>query len=445
MLPLAVLMKERGHTVSGSDRSYDQGKTPEKFKALQNIGINIFPQDGSGITEKIDQLVVSSAIENSIPDVRVAIEKNIPIIKRGALLAECFNQALTGIAVAGTSGKSTVTGMIGTILLETRENPTIVNGGDIRNLQSRFSGVHVGRDDIFVAEMDESDGSIAHYKPTISVLNNIALDHKSLKELEKLFGDYLSCTENAIVVNGDHRLVMDLVKKVKPTAKIITYGLTSGTNIHGTELKPLQDGISFIVESDQEACPVRLMVPGAHNVSNALAALSVAVELNLDLKESCAALEKFQGIHRRLETVGTRGGITVIDDFGHNPDKIAATLSTLKAFDGRLIVMFQPHGFGPLRLMGKEMVDVFAQYLSKDDILLMPEAYYAGGTVDRSVTALHLIEDLCGKGIDAFWFESREEIPEFIQSKAQKGDRIIIMGARDDTLHTFAQDILKLF
>ena len=167
--------------------------------------------------------------------------------------------------------------------------------------------------------------------------------------------------------------------------------------------------------------------------------------MGIDMPQAISALEKFQGIHRRLETIGTKNGITVIDDFGHNPDKIAATLSTLKAFDGRLIVMFQPHGFGPLKLMGKEMVEVFERYLSHEDILLMPEAYYAGGTVDRSVTAQHLINDLKEKNIHAHWFEKRDQIPAFIQANAKKGDRVVIMGARDDTLHTFAQDILKLF
>ncbi len=445
MLPLAVLMHERGHKVYGSDRSRDQGKTPEKFKSLEELGIQLFPQDGSGVTENISRLVVSSAIEPTIPDVQEALFKGITIIKRGALLAECFNQAKISIAIAGTSGKSTVTGMVGTILLEMGLNPTIVNGGEIRNLESRFSGVHVGNSNLFVAEMDESDGSIAYYKPTIGILNNIAHDHKSMEELEQLFGTYLQRTKNYVVVNQDFQNISNLLNKSQPKAKTLTYGILRDAQIQAKALKALQDGISFLIESDKSSYPIHLKVPGAHNVSNGLAALCVAKLLKLDLVKSCAALEKFQGIHRRLETIGTKNGITVIDDFGHNPDKIAATLSTLKAFDGRLIVMFQPHGFGPLKLMGKEMVEVFTRYLSHEDILLMPEAYYAGGTVDRSVTAQHLINDLKEKNIDAHWFEKRDQIPAFIQANAKKGDRVVIMGARDDTLHTFAQDILKLF
>ena len=444
MLPLAVLMHERGHKVYGSDRSRDQGKTPEKFKSLEELGIHLFPQDGSGVTENISRLVVSSAIEPTIIDVQEALFKGITIIKRGALLAECFNQAEGRIAIAGTSGKSTVTGMISTMLEGLNLDPTFVNGGNIRNLKTTFPGVRKGSNGLFVAEMDESDGSIADYNPTIAVLNNIALDHKTMEELETLFGDYLQRTTKSVIVNADHARVMDLVSKVRPKAKIIKFGIDQG-DVRASNIIPQADGISFSLNQGTKSYAVKLKVPGIHNIHNALGCLAAAYAMGIDMPQAISALEKFQGIHRRLETIGTKNGITVIDDFGHNPDKIAATLSTLKAFDGRLIVMFQPHGFGPLKLMGKEMVEVFERYLSHEDILLMPEAYYAGGTVDRSVTAQHLINDLKEKNIHAHWFEKRDQIPAFIQANAKKGDRVVIMGARDDTLHTFAQDILKLF
>ncbi len=449
MMPLAVLLKKRGMDVVGSDRSYDQGKTPEKFQALQDLGITLYPQDGTGVSADVSRLVVSTAVEPTIPDVKAAMDAGVEIVKRGALLAELFNAATIRIAVAGTSGKSTVTGMIGTVLTGGGADPTIVNGGEIRNLRisdtDKFSNIRKGRADLFVAEMDESDGSIAHYMPSIAVLNNIALDHMSMEELEQYFGDYLSKAEDTVVINFDQPRVKALCES-RASVKVISYSLVEPqANLYAHDLNPSVDGILFVVTYQGKDYPARLNVLGRHNVENALAALGAGLAYGVDLPKMIEALGEFKGIHRRMEFIGTKNGVTVYDDFGHNPDKISASLQSLKAFDGRLIVMFQPHGFGPLRLMRKELVAAFADHLSADDILIMPEVYYAGGTVNRSVTACHLIGDLQGQGIDAHWFEARAEIPSFIQDNACKGDRIVIMGARDDTLHTFAREILNYF
>ena len=449
MMPLAVLLKKSGHNVVGSDRSYDQGKTPDKFRALQDIGIEILPQDGSAVTSDVDVLVVSTAIEETIPDVKRAKALSISILTRGQVLAECFNAAEHKIAIAGTSGKSTVTGMVATMFAEMGEDPTVVNGGEIRNFQSdatdKFSGIRTGRDDLFVAEMDESDGSIAHYNPSIALLNNIALDHKTMQELEKLFGDYLGRARTAVIVNYDDPRVKILCE-INARSRIISYGIDDDfANLVALDLVPSAYGISFSFQAYGKAYPVTLNVPGRHNVENALAALAVSFAMGLDTNKAIAGIEAFKGIHRRMEYIGTENGISVIDDFAHNPDKISASLQTLKSFDGRLIVMFQPHGFRPLRLMRQEMADVFKTYLGVDDILLMPEAYYAGGTTDRSVTARHLIDDLKACDVQAHWFATRDEIPSFIKNNAKEGDRIVIMGARDDTLHTFSHDVLGLF
>lgn len=449
MMPLAVLLKKRGLDVCGSDRSYDQGKTPDKFKALQDIGIILYPQNAVGITDKVGRLVVSSAIEPNIPDVKAAIEQDIEIIKRGTLLAELFNASKTKIAIAGTSGKSTVTGMIGTILVELGFDPTIVNGGEIRNLrqnkEDKFSNIRSGQSDIFIAEMDESDGSIAHYDPSIAVINNIALDHMSMEELESLFGDYIARTQGKIVANMDQPRVKALCD-ARANVAITGYSLRDDrADLYAYNLSPHIQGMNFDLMYSGASLPVSLNVLGKHNVENALAALGTCVAMELSLEGAIAALSKFNGIHRRMELVGTsQSGVTVYDDFGHNPDKISASLQSLKAFDGRLIVMFQPHGFGPLRLMRRELVAAFANHMGADDILIMPEVYYAGGTVDRSVTAHHLIEDLQKDGVQAHWFKTRDQIPTFLKDVVRTGDRIVIMGARDDTLHLFAHDIIAM-
>lgn len=426
MMPLAIILAKQGAKIIGSDRAYDRGDSAEKFKTLQSFGIEMVAQDGKHVAG--DALVVSSAIEDSIPDVAAAKAQSIRIMKRAELLAELFNAHETGIAVGGTSGKSTVTGMIATMLAGAGLDPTVMNGGVIRNFDAP-GNMRVGGGKFFVTETDESDGTVEFFRPAISVLTNITLDHKSFDDLEKLFGDFIAHARQAVVLNmGDERA---LRLAARARAPVIFYGMKLVKNI-----AYFQDGISF--EFDGHL--VRMKTPGEHNVLNALAALSTAKVIGLDMRAAISALEKFEGIKRRMEIVGTKNGITVIDDFGHNPDKIAAGLKTLKQFPGRLIVMFQPHGFGPLKLMGREIAETFKSYLGKDDLLMMPEAYYAGGTADRSVTAKHVVEWAGGR---ARCFEKRAEILPTILLAVKTGDRVVIMGARDDTLGDFAREILE--
>ena len=156
-----------------------------------------------------------------------------------------------------------------------------------------------------------------------------------------------------------------------------------------------------------------------------------------------ASSPRFAGTKRRLEVVGTAGGVTVIDDFAHNPDKITATLATLHTFPGRLLVMFQPHGFGPLKLMRDEFISCFAEKLAGDDVLIMPDPVYFGGTVDRAVTSEHIVAGVRARGIEAMAFAEREACGDKLIELAEAGDRIVIMGARDDTLSTFAASLLE--
>lgn len=454
MAPLAAIMAARGHIICGSDRGYDQGQSPDKFKKLQDAGIKLFPQDGSGITPDIDALIVSSAIEDTIPDVNAAKQQHVQIKKRAELLAELFNGYERGISIAGTSGKSTVTGMVAVMLSELGLDPTVMNGGVIRNFEKHpqvgqiLPSMRSGASDIFVTETDESDGSIELYEPAIAALNNVALDHKPILELTALFGDFIARARQAVVLNFDDAVLRQLAGEAQ--VPVYSYALNNpDAQLRARDIKYLQAGVHFKVECDGQnhiqSHNVHLHVPGGHNVANALAALSIARALDIDLDKAISALEKFTGIARRLSVIGERVGIMVIDDFAHNPDKIAASLKTLKEFDGRLLVMFQPHGFGPLKLMGREIVESFARYLTKGDQLLMPEVYYAGGTAERSVTAEHVIAWAKEEGINAHCFDERADIIPYLKKHAKKGDRIVVMGARDDTLTDFAHEILDLF
>jgi UDP-N-acetylmuramate--alanine ligase len=450
MLPLAMIVKAGGNPVSGSDRALDQGRTPEKFDFLRDAGVTLFAQDGSGVTDPQAIVVTSTAVEDTIPDVKAAKAVGAKLMIRAELLAQLFNAAPQSVGVAGTSGKSTTTGMIGWVLSATGRDPTVMNGAVMKNFvsdQAPFASALVGNSGIFVSEVDESDGSIARYTPHVAVLNNISLDHKTMDELRALFGDFLAKSKVAVLNLDDAETA--LLAKTVPAEKAITYSLSDPkAALFASSLIPRVDGISFVLREtylngDAHTCQVDLNVPGRHNVSNALAAIAAVRALNVPLLEAVEAIDRFSGVRRRLETVGTANGITVIDDFGHNPDKIAATLNTLHDFPGRLLVMFQPHGYGPLAKMKNEFVDGFATHLYADDMLVMPEPVYFGGTVDRSVTSADIAEGIRAKGRTAQALPDRRACGVELLGVAKPGDRIVVMGARDDTLSTFAAELLE--
>ena len=441
MLPLAMIVQARGGRIEGSDRSRDQGRTPEKFAWLEAHGVTLHPQDGSGVTRADQTVVATGAIEDTVPDIGAAKRAGARIVTRPELLSQLFNAAPVSIGVAGTSGKSTITGMIAWILHQTGREPTVMNGAVMKNFADAdhpFASALIGGPDLFVSEVDESDGSIARYDPTVAVVSNISLDHKSMEELRDLFGGFTGRATKA-VLNLDN-LETQALAQTLPADKVITFALgEESATLNAHDLEPLPTGMRFaLTELGGAPLPVVLNVPGAHNVANALAALGAVRAIGVPLVDAVAALETFAGIRRRMEVVGTANDITVIDDFAHNPDKIAATLKTLHAFDGRLLILFQPHGFGPLRLMQAEFIDGFAGLMREDDVLLMPEPVYFGGTTDRSVGSEDIASGVRAAGRNAEALATREACGDRLIELARPGDRIIVMGARDDTLSVFA-------
>ena len=444
MLPLAMIVKARGAHVEGSDRALDQGRTGAKFDYLKSLGIALHAQDGSGVARPSQILVASAAVEDTVPDVVAAKEAGAARLSRAELLAQLFNESACPIGVAGTSGKSTTTGMIGWILHHAGKSPTVMNGAVMKNFvapDALFASALVGDGEAFVSEVDESDGSIAMFRPKVAVLNNIALDHKSMDELRALFGGFIGHAETA-VLNLDNDETARLAAK-RDGGKI-TYSLQDkNAELVAENIRPQPFGVSFDVVANGARVSVSLKMPGRHNVSNALAAIAAASACGVTLEQAAKALAEFEGVKRRLEYVGEAGGVTVIDDFGHNPDKITASLKTLHEFPGRLLVMFQPHGFGPLRLMKNEFIETFANNLSADDVLIMPEPVYFGGTVDRSVSSKDIAAGVAAAGRKAEALATRDECGARLLKLAKPGDRIVVMGARDDTLSIFAMDLLK--
>jgi UDP-N-acetylmuramate--alanine ligase len=332
------------------------------------LGIDLFPQDGSGLVGGDQILIASAAIEDSVPDIAKAKALGCTRMTRAELLAEMFNAAPRSVAVGGTSGKSTVTGWI---LTDAGRDPTIMNGAVMKNFvadEAPFASARVGQGGVFVSEVDESDGSIALFTPEVAVLNNVSLDHKSLQELRQLFGDFARKAK-ACVWNADDAETAALAEPLA-LAGAISFGFAAQADFRATDIVDLPLGSRFTLHAMGEAYPVTLIVPGRHNIANALAAIAASVALGVSVAQAVRSVESFSGLARRFDIVGTANDITVIDDFGHNPDKIAATLATLRAFPGRIIAFFQPHGFGPIRVMGAELADVFADNMDADDHLL---------------------------------------------------------------------------
>jgi UDP-N-acetylmuramate--alanine ligase len=447
MTPLALIIQAKGGRVEGSDRALDQGRNPERFDFLRARGVRLYPQDGSGVCRASQTLVTSAAVEETIPDVQAARRVGAAVTTRAKLLAELFNASALGVGVAGTSGKSTTVGMIGWILHRAGKSPTIMNGADMKNFvaaDAPFASARIGEGEVFVSEVDESDGSIAFFSPHIAVVNNISLDHKSLDELRGLFRDFIAKAETAVLNLGNEEIAA-LLPDLK-RGRTLTYSLAkSEADLLASSPVPSPAGIGFRVRARDtgEVVEVKLQVPGLHNVANALAALSAAKACGVALADAAGYLGEFNGIRRRLEVVGTANDITVIDDFAHNPDKISATLETMHAFPGRLLLMFQPHGYGPIRLMKDALVDCFANGLHRDDVLLMPEPVYFGGTVDRSVGSRDIIAEIERRGRNALALPDRDACGDHLVKLAKPGDRILVMGARDDSLSQFARELLQ--
>jgi len=445
MLPLALILQAQGYRVEGSDRALDQGRTAPKFDYLRNRGIILHAQDGSGVRSGDQILVASTAVEDTVPDMVAARTVGARRVSRAEMLASLFNAAPRSVGVAGTSGKSTVTGMIAWILHAAGRDPAVMNGAIMNNFTGAdepFASALVGSGGDFVSEVDESDGSVALYDPAVAVLTNVSEDHKSMEELRGLFRDFVGKADQA-VLNADDAETARIGAALPADRATWFSRLDKAADLYADNLTPAPDGIGFRLHSETGTVSVKLQVPGAHNVENALAAVGAAVACGVSADEAARALEGFTGLRRRLETVGTAHGVTVIDDFGHNPDKIAATLTTLHAFPGRLLVLFQPHGFGPLRNMRDGFIETFRAHLSTDDVLLMPEPVYYGGTTVKDISSRDITEAIAAAGRQAEAYDDREQCGNRLISLAKSGDRIVVMGARDDSLATFARDLLE--
>ena len=443
MSAIAVYLAGKGFAVSGSDRKFSDADGDGIRAKLEAAGVRTFPQDGSGVCPGLSAIVVSSAIEESNPDLKRALELGIPRMHRSEMLAK-ISESVKTICVSGTSGKSTVTGMIWHILNVAGYSPSLLSGAGLVSLEKRGmigNGI-AGKGEWLVAEADESDGSLVRYSPEIGVILNIGKDHKEISELQKIFSEFsgnITGKGKTLVVNE-----ADELANAFSVNHLDDFGLEARAGVQGMDFKPVGYSIRFRVRHKGDLVLFNLPLPGFHNMMNALAALAVALKVGVPLRKCAEALESFEGIHRRHQILGTFRGVTVVDDFAHNPAKIFASIRAAQDFTkGRVVAYFQPHGFGPTRFLRNDLVASMAEALRPQDAIFFSEIYYAGGTVMRDISSADLVEDLKKKNISAFFVEKRPECGQEIVKFVKPGDTVLVMGARDPSLSDFAQTLSK--
>ena len=388
MSPLAQILSLKGYDVYGSDRSFDVGRDADRRQALEDMGIKIVPQNGSSITKDME-VYVSAALDETNPDVKAALQLGIPVKKRSDLLAQVFSEYKYGIAVGGTSGKTTTTAMIGYILNTLNKKPCMINGGMLRNYEKQkgISNFIYNTEDICVIEADESDGSICKYYPSVGIINNISHDHTSMEKLQEYFLTFASHVKEALIINYD----CELTRNIKHANAITFSTVNPSADFYADNIKFNAEGLEYSFRGQN----FRLKLFGAFNVSNALAAIAACTQAGVDPLAAAKTLEGFLGIQRRLEIVGTtKTNITLIDDFAHNPSKIGSSLGALKEYDGRLIVMYQSHSAFSAQNTGHEVAEVVAKTLGANDIFLMPEVYMLNPETDKGITAANIINDI---------------------------------------------------
>lgn len=434
-----VAAMERAHAsagglaVSGSDRDFDRGRNLGVKAALEKLGIRIFPQDGSGINEATAELALSTAIEGGNPEVVKAKELGLKISHRSELLAAQVNRFDT-IAVAGTSGKSTVAAMLFSVLEAAGLGPSIITGGALGALRERglIGNAFRGAGKVLVVEADESDGTIVRYRPGTGLLLNISKDHKDIEELNKIFSEFAGHC-GRLLVNADDAPAAALLPGSEK------FGFASG----GWTVTDIAVG-PFSSDFKINGVAFSLPAPGLYNIENALAACAAAAAYGVKLETAAAALKNFRGVERRFVLIGEKNGVTVIDDYAHNPAKISALLRALHQSPGRrVLAVYQPHGFTPTRHLKAELIESLASGLNQGDMLIMPEIYYAGGTVSKNISSKDISDAVAARGHKTAYYENRAEIPAALSKLAQPGDIIAVMGARDATLAEFAAKILE--
>jgi len=435
MSAIAQYLQGIGKKVSGSDRYFHLNEPNETKEKLEAEGILCFLQNGEGITNETDLVVVSTAVEDTVEEVIKAKQLNIPIIKRAELLA-IIAQSKKTIAVGGTSGKSTTSAMIFDILQHAGMQPSIISGAGLTSIikEYKIGNAKVGAGDWLVIEADESDGSIVLYTPDVGLLLNIDKDHKEIDVLMDVFEQFKEHTKEFFVVNQSHTLAKQLSNNPQHNFSIDT---SDNAAYHASNFQQSGLSISFTINNS----PFTLNAIGKHSMENALAAVTVCNLVGVPLSIAADALKNYEGIYRRHQVFGQKNGVWLIDDYAHNPAKCAASIQACQPMAEKVVAWFQPHGYGPTKFLRNDFVDEISKVLRPQDEIWMSEIFYAGGTAVKDISANDLIEDLKAKGCNAFFAENRNNFLETARPHFTANSVLLLMGARDPSLEQFAKNI----
>ena len=423
MSGIAEVLENLGYTVSGSDL-----KSSASTVRLRSLGVRVHEGHRAEHVEGADVVVVSSAVKPSNPEVVEARRLQIPIIPRAEMLAELMRLKY-GIAVAGSHGKTTTTSMVAVVLDRAGLDPTMVIGGRITAF-----GTHarLGDSNLMVVEADESDRSFLQLSPVVAVVTGIDREHmeayRDMADLEQAFVDFVNKVPfyGASIVCLDEERIQDILPRIR--RRHVTYGFSAQADVSAEDVKLEGAGSSYRLRFSGDAvADVRLRVPGRVAVLNSLAAVGVARELGLGLPEISSGLESFSGVERRFQVKADAGGILVIDDYGHHPTEIRATLQTAKeAFGRRTVVVFQPHRYSRVHDLFEEFCHAFHQA----DVLLVTEIYAAGEDPVRDVSGKRLAEEIERHGHRHVRFvKDLDEAFSVVKSELQEGDLAITLGA----------------
>lgn len=429
MSAIASFMADRGHCIIGSDRSFDRYTGHPLYAILKNKGITIVPHDGSGIDSSIDLAVFSTAVEDTQPEVTKARGLGIPMRTRPEYLSEIASGFKT-VAVAGTSGKSTISGMLAFVMNKLGLEPNFIGGGRVKQFKSRnnVGNSLTGNSDFLIIEVCESDNSITYYHSFYSIIANLSLDHSVIERTSEMFETLSMNTKEMVIINGDDenlnrcrfnktvRFSIDTQSQYQ--AKRINYQpLKTTFSLHGTDYS--------------------LSLPGQYNLYNALACIALLSEMGIPHEDISGILPSFAGLDRRFDIHLNTGKYLVIDDYAHNPHKISSLMGILKTFRPKVCYIFQPHGFGPTRFLKQEYIDVFVKNLREEDHLVLLPIYDAGGTALRDISSEDLSYAIgqAGKSVEVLHERS------LLYNRIKEWDTYIVFGARDESLAGVAREI----
>ncbi len=425
MSGLARVLLDLKYRVTGSDL-----RRTEITKALEARGSTVYQGHSPGNVQGADVVVVSSAVREDNPEVRAAREARIPVIPRAEMLSELMRLKRFGIAVAGAHGKTSTTSMVTSVLEAGDKKPTVIIGGKVNNLGTN---ARWGDGDFLVAEADESDGSFLRLTPSIAVVTNIDLEHmdyyRDIDDICKTFLDFLDRVPfyGLNIICGDDPYLQKMLPDLKK--RYMTYGLSDGVNLRAMDVvaKGLETSYSVCLNGKRLG-EIRLQVPGMHHVKNSLAAVAVGLELDISFEDIQKGLAAYSGVGRRFEILGCIETVTLVDDYGHHPTEIRATLQAIRQAwpKSRLVVLFEPHRFSRTRALMEEFIEVFGDV----DVLWVTEIYPASEQPIVGVSGKRLARGIRERwGGHVHYVEKTGDLPHAVLPSLQPGDVVLTLGA----------------